>query len=201
MEGATWIPDVDEGGDMNDLLRLSQGLSQCHVDEGSSRMAAEVRTNSLSSKVGECVGPSIGIFNYVNDASLGSSNVVNMADGGGDRLPPRPSGGLHTSSSGGISQRRLEQEQPFPGNLSRNAAITDASSLSLSFSNLNNNSNTNESSIVTAGNENDNGGGNNGTMMTRMVDCKHRYGADDRFVPSGVLSNSAFDTLKSATKE
>jgi hypothetical protein len=114
LEGETRMPN-DEGGDM---IRLSQGISECHVDEESFR-AADL------SELGEDVGR-YGNSSHVIDAPLGSRYVATMAD---------VSGHSQTSSSREISQRRHEQE------LQQHA-----------------------------------GGGNSGTMMTRMVDYKQLGG-------------------------
>ncbi len=131
-----------------------------------------------------------GNSGHAMDVSLGTKCVATMAD---------VSGHSQTSSSGGMSQRRHEQELqrhavelPVPGSLSCNPAITAVSSSSLSFSNHDDNS-TIISSVITAGNDKYNGGGNSGTMMTRMVECKQLGGTCNRFVPFGALSNSSFE--------
>ena len=102
------------------MIRLSQGISECHVDEESSR-AADL------SELGEDVGR-YGNSSHVIDAPLGSRYVATMAD-------VSVSGHSQTSSSGEISQRRHGQEL-----------------------------------------QQHDGGGNSGTMMTRMVDYKQLGG-------------------------
>ena len=184
LEGETRMTN-DEGGEK--MIRLSQGLSECHVDERSSRAAG-------LSELGEDI-VRYGNSSHAMDVSLGSRYVATMAD---------VSGGSQTFSSGGKGQRqheRVPQQHavalPSPGSLSCNPVITAVSSSSLSFSNPDNNS-TIKSSIITAGNDN-NRGGNSGTKMTRMVDYNQLGGADDRFVPFGALSNSSFEPFTDTT--